>query len=205
MTSSASLRRTAVLALHYQNDVLHPQGRIRVGLDEQDPARPRVISSAGRLIDHAREQDLLLVHVRIAFRADYADLIGNCALFRKTQELGAVQEDTWGSQFFSGLEARCDRVREHVLTHKRTSAFIGTSLELLLQHEKITHLLIAGVATHSVVEMTVRHASDLGYAVTILSDACACADQKLHETSLENMRLVADVRTVDDVFPAEVL
>ena len=33
---------TAVLALHYQNDVLHPEGKIRVGLDADSGARQPV-------------------------------------------------------------------------------------------------------------------------------------------------------------------
>ncbi|MPT38588.1 MAG: cysteine hydrolase, partial [Achromobacter sp.] len=32
----------AVLALHYQNDVLHPAGKIRVGLDADGEVRQRV-------------------------------------------------------------------------------------------------------------------------------------------------------------------
>ena len=37
---------TAVLALHYQNETLHPDGRIRVGLAAGDPVRERVIGGA---------------------------------------------------------------------------------------------------------------------------------------------------------------
>jgi biuret amidohydrolase len=204
VTTASALARTAVLALHYQNDVLHPQGRIRVGLQEDDPARARVIEAAARLLGHTRERDLPLIHVRIAFRSDYADLIDNCPLFRKTAELGAVQEESWGAAFFNGLEAQSNRRREYVVTHQRTSAFIGTPLELILRKHDVTNLIVAGVATHSVVEMTARHASDLGYTVTVLADACACADNRLHQASLDNMRMIAAVSTVQDAFMPEI-
>ena len=48
--------RPVVLALHYQNDVLHPQGRIRVGLAEDAPERTAVIAAAGHMLTGAHER-----------------------------------------------------------------------------------------------------------------------------------------------------
>ena len=45
---------------------------------------------------------------------------------------------------------------------------------------------MAGVATHSVVESTVRHAVDMGYEVTVAADACASAQQQRCEACLAN-------------------
>ncbi|MDE1180488.1 isochorismatase family cysteine hydrolase [Paraburkholderia sp.] len=196
-TSLLPLQRTAVLALHYQNDVLHPDGKIRVGLSASDPARDRVIAAAAKLIAGARHAALPLIHVRIAFRPDYADLVQNCWIFRKTAELGAVQENTWGAAFYDALQPDETRANELVIRHQRTSAFIGTPLEQILMKLGVRHLIVAGVATHSVVEMTVRHAVDLGYEVTVAADACAAADPAIHAASLDSMRLLADIATVD--------
>ena len=66
---------TAVLALHYQNDVLHPEGKIRVGLDADSGARQRLLDRAAALLAGARARALPIVHVRIAFRPDYACLL----------------------------------------------------------------------------------------------------------------------------------
>ena len=52
---------------------------------------------------------------------------------------------------------------------------------------------MAGVSTNSVVEATVRHASDVGFAVTVVSDACSAGVPDLHAASLRNMAYVADV------------
>jgi nicotinamidase-related amidase len=197
VTHAVSRTRTAVLALHYQNDVLHPDGRIRVGLAAADPARERVIAAATQLIAGARRLDLPLIHLRIAFRADYADLVQNCPIFRQTALLGAVKEGTWGAQFYAGLEADEQRAQEFALRHLRTSGFIGTPLELILAKLGVTHLIIGGVATHSAVEMTARHAADLGYEVTLAADACAAANEDVHQASLASMRLIAQVSTVE--------
>jgi nicotinamidase-related amidase len=197
LTPAARTPGIAVLALHYQNDVLHPDGRIRVGLAEADPARERVIAAAGQLIAGARRLGLPLIHIRTAFRPDYADLVQNCPIFRQIALLGAVKEGTWGAQFYAGLEPDEQLEREFEIRHLRTSGFIGSPLELILMKLGVTHLIIAGVATHSVVEMTARHAADLGYEVTIAADACAAASDGVHKAALANMRLIADVSAVE--------
>ncbi|MFP6560291.1 cysteine hydrolase [Paraburkholderia sp. B3] len=198
--TAVSLARTAVIALHYQNDVVDPGGQIRVGFDGAQSERAAVLGAARSLLERARRRELPLIHIRIAFRADYADLLRNAPIFARTAELGALREGTWGAQFYPGLEPDPARALDYVLHHRRTSGFIGTPLEQLLAAHDVRHLVVAGVATHSTVEMTVRHAVDLGYTAAVAADACACADPRQHDASLESMRLVATISTVADIF-----
>ncbi len=181
----------AVLALHYQNDVLHPEGKIRVGLDADGTARRRLLERASALLTGARAAGLPIVHVRIAFRPDYADLLANCDIFRNVAAIGAVAEGQWGSAFYEGLQPLSGSRREFVVKHTRISAFYGTPLEETLRVLGARRLVVAGVATHSVVEGTVRHAADIGFDVMVAQDACASADPAVHEASLASMRLVA--------------
>lgn len=190
-----------VVALHYQNDVVHPDGRIRVGLGEGDSNRIAVITAAAQLLAGARARNLAIVHVRIAFRPDYADLAMNTPIFRRTRELGAMKEGDWGTEFYAEL-APIVSEREFVVTHRRISAFFGTELELLLRQLQTQSLVIAGVATHSVVESTVRDAADRGYAVSVAADACAAGDRSAHAASLSSMSLIAQISAVQDVFDA---
>ena len=56
------------------------------------------------------------------------------------------------------------------------SAFVGTALEASLDELGATTLVICGtLATHAL-EASVRHASDLGYQVFVVADACRAAD-----------------------------
>ncbi|HCW18146.1 MULTISPECIES: cysteine hydrolase family protein [Achromobacter] len=186
----------AVLALHYQNDVLHPDGKIRVGLDADSGARQRLLDNAAALLDGARARALPIVHVRIAFRPDYADLLPNCAIFRNVATIGAVPEGQWGSAFYEGLQPLAGSPREFVVKHTRISAFYGTPLEETLRVIGARRLVVAGVATHSVVEGTVRHAADIGFEVMVAEDACASADEAVHRASLASMRLIAQTGSV---------
>lgn len=190
------MSRPAVLALHYQNDVLHPDGRIRVGLAAEDPARQRVLDAAAALLAGARQRGWPIIHVRVAYRPDYADLIQNAPILKAVAAIGAVQEGSWGAEFYEPLSPRPDSPDEYVVKHSRINAFYGTSLDILLRAIKAERLLIAGVATHSVVESTVRHAVDCGFEVTVAADACASASPAAHHASLESMRLIAEIGDV---------
>jgi len=55
------------------------------------------------------------------------------------------------------------------------------------------------VATNSVVEHTVRHATDLGWRSAVVEDACGAASQAVHAAALHNLRLLAEVCRLDDI------
>lgn len=193
------MSNTAVLALHYQNEVLHPKGLIRVGVSEKDPRRQSVIDAAGRMLADARERGWPIMHVRIAYRADYSDCPKNTPIALRTAELGAVIDGKWGSEFLSELAPQ-DNSREFVFTHKRISGFAGTGLDEILRLLQVEHLLVGGVATHSVVEGTVRDAADRGFHVTVVEDACSAGTPAIHEASLQSMALIAQISNVAAVF-----
>jgi nicotinamidase-related amidase len=185
---------TVVLALHYQNEVLHPAGLIKVGMTEGK--KGAVAATAGRLLAWARASALPVISVRIAFRPDYADVIQNCKIFRDVVANRAMAEGSWGAAFHEGLGPV---EGELVVKHSRVNAFYGSPLEEMLRVLKADRLIVAGVATNSVVETTVRHAADVGYEVVVVADACSSGVERLHEASLDNMRFVATVTTLDEV------
>lgn len=189
--------RAVLLALHYQNEVLHPEGRIRVGLQADSPVRAAVIGAAEQLLAVARGRAIPVVHVRVAFRPDYADLRTNAPIFRNVAALGAVREGSWGAAFYDTLAPREGDRGEFVVTHKRINGFYESSLETVLRALGATRLLVAGVATHSVVESTVRHAADMGYEVAVVAPACAAANPGTHAAALASMALVATI--CDDI------
>ena len=187
-----------IIALHYQNDVLHADGRIKVGLGEDDLVRSNLIFNAKRLFAESRKLGWPIIHARVAYRADYGDLIQNAPILRGVVQLGAVVDGTWGAEFLEGLEP-LESGNEFVVTHKRINPFYGTNLESLINKFKATNLIVAGVATHSVVESTVRHAVDCGYVVSVAANACASAALETHEASLKSMSLIAKISNVTEV------
>ena len=69
---------------------------------------------------------------------------------------------------------------EPVLAKTTMGAFASTSLHERLQAQTIRHIIVAGVATSGTVLSTTRWAVDLGYQVTVCSDACADPDPQVH-------------------------
>lgn len=201
-----SAGRTALLALHYQNDILHPDGKIRVGISADSPERGRLIAAAESLLARARACAMPIVHVRVAYREDGADIITNAPIFRNVAKIGAAQEGSWGAQFYDSLAPQLGNGREFVVKHTRINAFFGSQLEEIVRVLGVTHLLIAGVATHSVVESTVRHAVDMGYEVSVAADACSAADPAVHQAALHSMSVIAqvlDTEALEHAYPME--
>lgn len=110
--------------------------------------------------------------------------------------LGAWQEDTWGTAFIESLEPHAD---DFVITHTRNSAFYNTTLDEILFQLGVRNLVCAGVSTAYAVESTVRHATDIGYEVTVAADACSTATQSQHENALAAMKPLATIKKVDEV------
>jgi len=186
--------KTAVLALHYQNEVLHPDGKIRLGVAEGAPGRDGVVEAAGRLLATARRRGIPVIHVRIAFPRGHVGVKQNAPIFRNVVASGAMEEGSWGAAFHDGLGPLNDEI---VVTHNRVNAFFGSNLEQELAALGIERLILGGVATNSVVEHTARHAADMGYVIALAADACSAGQPHLHQAALDNIALLGEVSTVE--------
>ena len=187
---------TAVLAIHYQNENCHPDGKIRVGIAADADWRWERLGNAKRLLDGARAAGAAIIHVRLAVPPDYRGVSANTDLIREWMALSAWQEDTWGTAFIESLEPHAD---DFVITHTRNSAFYNTTLDEILFQLGVRNLVCAGVSTAYAVEGTVRHATDIGYKVTVADDACSTATHAQHENALAAMKPLASIKTVEEI------
>lgn len=188
--------RTAIVANHYQNENCHPDGKIKVGIAADSEWQWQRLENAKRLFAGARQAQIPIVHVRLAVPPDYRDVTVNTALIREWIELGAWQEGTWGVEFVEGLGPMPG---EHVVTHTRNSAFHDSHLTDVLSSLHVSHIVCCGVSTAYAVEGTVRHATDIGYEVTVAADACSTATQRQHDASLDAMQVLATITTVAEL------
>jgi nicotinamidase-related amidase len=74
---------------------------------------------------------------------------------------------------------------DHVVLKPRYSAFDHTPLVLLLRELEVERLLIAGAATERCLMQSAIDARELGFKVTIVTDACATVDERLERLSFE--------------------
>ncbi len=187
---------TLLLALHYQNENCHPDGKIKVGISEGAAWRAQTLETAKRLLTGARGHGVPIIHVRLAVRPDHRDVIANNFIFKQWVELGAWAEGSWGVEFFQGLGPEAE---ELVVTHTRNNGFYGSQLEEAVNRYRPRRLVCAGVSTAYVVESTVRHAADVGYDTWVVGDACSTGTLEQHRAALRAMELIATVTTTDEV------
>lgn len=186
---------TAALALHYQNDVLHPEGKIALGIAKAPGKRDALIKGASTYLAAMRKAGIPIIHVAIRFAEDGSDIIQNNDMFRGVFASEAMREGSWGAAFFDVL---APEEGERVVKHKRVSAFYNSYLDAVLTGMGATKLYLGGIATNSVVEHTARDAADRGFEVVAVEDACATARDDLHTAALENIRLIGEViKSVD--------
>ena len=79
---------------------------------------------------------------------------------------------------------------EDEMTFRKTSSnvFVSTNIDYFLRNLGIRSLIVAGIMTDQCVESAVRDACDLGYLVTLVTDACTTDSAERHEQSLIGIR-----------------
>ncbi|HUN42673.1 MAG TPA: isochorismatase family cysteine hydrolase [Acetobacteraceae bacterium] len=114
-----------------------------------------------------------------------------------------VPRGSWDALILADIAPRNDEI---VLPKTSSSVFISTNIDYVLRNLGVRSLIISGVLTDQCVDSAVRDACDLGYLVTVPTDACATLTQERHDWSLRNNRgycrqvttdaLLAEIRTV---------
>jgi len=77
---------------------------------------------------------------------------------------------------------------EIVFPKTSSSVFISTNIDYVLRNLGVRYLIIAGCLTDQCVDSAVRDACDLGYLVTVPTDAVVTQLADRHEWSLKNNR-----------------
>lgn len=142
---------TALLLIDIQNDYFEHGAMRLVGSEE-------AAGNAGAALKLFRERKLPVIHIRhIAVRPGSTFFL----------------PDTLGSEIYDGVKPVDG---EKVITKHFPNSFRETDLHATLQSMRITELAVCGMMTHMCVDATVRAAKDLGYAITLIGDACAAKD-----------------------------
>lgn len=96
-----------------------------------------------------------------------------------------VPRGSWDAKVVDAIAPAEDEI---VLPKTSSSVFISTNIDYVLRNLGVRSLIIAGVLTDQCIDSAVRDACDLGYLVTVPTDACATLSAERHEWSLRNNR-----------------
>jgi ureidoacrylate peracid hydrolase len=111
-----------------------------------------------------------------------------------------VAPDSWDAQVIDALKPLEDEI---VIPKTSSNVFVSTNIDYVLRNLGTRHLVVSGIVTDQCVEGAVRDACDLGYLVTLITDACATGSKARHDNSLRAIKGYCRQRTVDE-FLAEV-
>ena len=143
---------TALLIIDIQNDYF-PGGKME--LEGADAAGVKASEALAKF----RKDGLPVIHVR------HLSVRPGATFFLP---------GTKGADIHDSVKPRSG---ETIVEKNFPNSFRDTALKEILDEQKISNLVVAGMMTHMCVDASVRQAADLGYKVTLLADACATRAQ----------------------------
>ena len=200
MALEISKPHTALLVMDFENDIVHPEGAFKDFGFAQMVADNNVLDKTSQLLTAARSSGVTVIYVSVKFREGYPERPANSGLWQGLHGANALVEGTWGSQIHDQLTPEKG---EPIVTKRGVSAFAASDIEQILHNKRIGTLILAGVATNSVVEGTARQACDLGYDTIVVGDCCASMSQEAHDSSLNTaLPFLCTVSNLDEVSAA---
>ncbi|MGQ0568898.1 MAG: cysteine hydrolase family protein [Armatimonadota bacterium] len=187
---------TALIVVDLQNDYCSSLGAYgQAGTDLS--MMPAVIARAARLIDAARDSGVLVIwlqqtSLRGGLSAAPSSLRSRDGYLARERCI----DGTFGHAFVGPLAPRPE---EPVIKKLRSSGFVGTMLDLLLDANGIRTCVLIGVGTEGCVEATARSAADHNYQPVIVEDCVASTRMDLHGHSISVMRTRARSTISDEL------
>ncbi|EMR86834.1 hypothetical protein ACHAPC_002387 [Botrytis cinerea] len=171
----SSTNKTAIVLIDPYNDFLHPEGKV-YPLMAESIADTNTITHLQNLVTTARAQKIPIYYgLHQQTKAGYLAGWKHATLTQQRQkESNAFEEGSWGVEIYKGLEPDVEGNGDVIVSkHWCSSSFSNTDLDYQLKQRNITHLIFAGLTANTCMESTARYAYELGYHVTMLTDATA--------------------------------
>lgn len=188
----------AVLPIDLQNDFMHSHGKVAMAggdVSEMVKLLPRAVE----FLNRSRKLGVRIVHVRIVDlpngESDSPAWLRAKGLISGVSEFAV--EGTWGADYSEGCEPKPG---ELVVTKHRSSAFVGTNLDLILKANQVKTVVIIGEQTPGCVEATYRDAAYYDFYNVLVEDCVAARDRELHDASIKIQKARHDVCTMEQVF-----
>jgi biuret amidohydrolase len=189
---------TAVLGLHWVNDIVSTDGRFAPTFS-QEAQRTGIIPRTVELFGAARRAGALVVYTRVCFRPGYPDLVRNGPLMAGCAEAGALVDGEWGAEILDELTPEPGDV---IVSNRGISGFWASDLDTVLRARDVQQLLLTGVATNFTVLNTAFDAVNAGYQTTVVADCCSSTDQAMHDAAVQTMQVIGYSTTAADLAAA---
>ncbi|MBI1774793.1 MAG: cysteine hydrolase [Proteobacteria bacterium] len=96
-----------------------------------------------------------------------------------------VPPGSWDARMLDAIKPAEDEI---VIPKTSSSVFVSTNIDYVLRNLGVRYLVIAGIVTDQCIESAVRDACDLGYLVTLVTDACTTYTKERHDWALRAIK-----------------
>jgi len=164
----------ALLIIDMQRDFVDPGG-FGEALGNDVSLLRKAIAPIRKVLDAARNKNMLVIHTREGHRQDLSDLPQSKKL-RGRLKAGIGDAGPMGRILVRGEVGHdiIDELKpapgEPVVDKPGKGAFYATDLDSILHNRGITQLVVCGVTTEVCVNTSVREANDRGYDCLVLDD-----------------------------------
>lgn len=107
----------------------------------------------------------------------------------------SVPPGSWDAQVIDAIKPGDD---EMVLPKTSSNVFHSTNIDYVLRNLGTKYVVISGIVTDQCIDGAVRSACDLGYLVTLVTDACTTYTKERHDFTLRAIKGYCRQRTTDE-------
>jgi len=186
----------ALLMLHWQNSVCHPQGVWGKSLCPQIE-KNNAIKNAQTVLKTARNRNMLTIFVNIGWRAGFPELPENqyYPLLQGAKDENKGIIGTWEVDVIDALKPAAN---ELTVINYGSDSFESTDLDRILRANNVGHLYVSGQCIEHVVATTIKRAANMGYNANLIKDATSGFTDSNYKAMLDILPLYARVITSDE-------
>ena len=185
MPTKIDVTKSAVLVMHTQNDITHPDGKFAYSGIHAQVAKHKTWDKISALLDSSRKAEMLMIYIKVALRPGHPELTKKSyPIHAGGRDVGAWTDGTWGAEIIDEIKPKPEDI---VITNYSPNVFLFTNLDQILRAKGIENFFLTGTATNFVVEEAARYGAQIGYDITTVEDCCTSFSDEMHEFSIKNI------------------
>lgn len=172
MTNSYTPLDTALLLVDPYNDFL-AEGGILYPHIEKVATEVKLFENLKVIVDLCRNAGITVFFVpHRRYRAGrYDGWVNYAPTQERSRDLKLFADGEWGGEFHPEFQPQDGDVI--VQEHWAQSGFANTDLDMLLKKHGVSKIVVVGLRVNTCIESTARYGMELGYNVTLITDATA--------------------------------
>ena len=194
--------RTAFVSIDMQTDFCGKDGYVdAMGYDLS--LTRRAVEPIADVLEVVRETDIDVIHTREGHQPDLADApfnkllrskaAGNGVGIGETPPGGMGPLLTRGNENWDIIDELAPEPDEPIVDKPTKGAFGNTNIEMILNRQGASYLVIAGITTDVCVHTIMREANDRGYWCILLKDATGATDKANREAAIKQIKMQGGV------------